>query len=133
MALSPTSSRGMVQPSQWVLDAVGDLVVNTDSDDAAFMTWQALDTGEKVTVDATLGVTVTGNSSRVQVRDTGLVRRFHATRQLLLIGIVADPGAALLGNSELALWLDDTPAATALKVRAKDSAGTSRTATIPLA
>lgn len=44
---------------------------------------------------------------------------------------VADPSAALAA-SQFVLWLNNTPGSTELKVAAKDSGGTLRTATIPL-
>jgi hypothetical protein len=45
---------------------------------------------------------------------------------------VAAPADGSMVNSSVALWLDDTPAATKLMVKAKDSAGTVRTAAIAL-
>ncbi len=50
----------------------------------------------------------------------------------VLSGAKAAPADADLTNSTFAFWLDDTIGATCLKVKAKDSAGTVRTATIPL-
>lgn len=44
----------------------------------------------------------------------------------------AEPDDTLLNNSTYTTWLDDTPGQTALKIKAKDSAGTVRTATVPL-
>jgi len=44
----------------------------------------------------------------------------------------AAPADADLDSSSFSLWLDDTPGATCLKVKAKDSGGTVRTATVPL-
>lgn len=42
------------------------------------------------------------------------------------------PADVDLNASEFSLWLDDTPGATVLKVKAKDSGGTVRTGSIPL-
>lgn len=45
---------------------------------------------------------------------------------------VAAPVDSVLGNSEVAFWLDDTAGATKLKIKAKDSAGTVRTGEVAL-
>lgn len=44
----------------------------------------------------------------------------------------AAPADAALANSSFSFWLDDTPGTTILNIKAKDSAGTVRTAAIPL-
>jgi hypothetical protein len=47
-------------------------------------------------------------------------------------GLVAAPADADVPVSGFAFWLDDTPGATLLKIKAKDSGGTVRSASVPL-
>lgn len=51
----------------------------------------------------------------------------------LMTACHAAPADAELANGDAAIWLDQTPAATKLMVKAKDSAGTVRTAAVNLA
>jgi hypothetical protein len=50
----------------------------------------------------------------------------------IITGVNAAPADADLNNSEVALWLDATPGATKVMFKAKDSAGTVRTATVAM-
>src|SRR5206468_11585090 len=51
---------------------------------------------------------------------------------LTMRNVVAALADASIQNSEVTLWLDDTPGATKLMVKAKDSGGTVRSAAIAL-
>jgi hypothetical protein len=73
---------------------------------------------------ALLGSGVISINADTEVRITGSLIDFRAA--------VAAPSDGSLISSSFALWLDATPGATKLMVKAKDSGGTVRTATIPL-
>lgn len=51
---------------------------------------------------------------------------------VILLGVTAAPADGDIPTSGVALWLDDTPGSTSLNIKAKDSGGTVRTATIAL-
>lgn len=50
----------------------------------------------------------------------------------LLLGKKTAPADGDIANSQVAFWLDDTPGATKLKIKAKDSGGTVRTSEVAL-
>jgi hypothetical protein len=60
-------------------------------------------------------------------------RGFKVTTGSFVIARTSAPADADLTAGTVSLWLDDTPAATKLMVKAKDSGGTVRTAAINLA
>jgi hypothetical protein len=68
----------------------------------------------------------------VSVQAAGSAVVYQANALGVIIGLVAAPADGDIGPSQCALWLDDTPAATKLMVKAKDSGGTVRSAAIAL-
>lgn len=65
-------------------------------------------------------------------RDASAAHSFLFDSRGLLQHVAAAPADSYLSASDFVLWLDDTPGATKLMVKAKDAGGTVRTAAIAL-
>jgi len=152
MPLISGGSSGGGLPSQWTAGSHGDVTATTDDPTLPPLTVQgaggsgggddifvveasgflraievvANGAGSISEVDfATAGPTLALQQTDGVITSDTTVRRYR--------GQTAAPASALLSSSEFALWLDATPGATKLMVKAKDSGGTVRTATINLA
>lgn len=75
-----------------------------------------------------------GNNSAIVIDSSGnvLINAVRFIDGTVAIATSVAPPDVDLVNGEMAFWLDDTVGATALKIKGKDSAGTVRTATVPL-
>jgi hypothetical protein len=105
----------------WAIDAAGNMYGLLDS--AAFAVWHAYSNASGVA----RSVFAIGGDGATYIGD------FNTTNAYLVLHEphVAPPDA-VLGNGDVSLWLDQTPGATKLMVKAKDSGGTVRTTTINL-
>jgi hypothetical protein len=81
--------------------------------------------GTSVSVASDIGVNVRGGS--VRINNAGL----HQAVGFVADGPIVDPASGI-PTPGFTFWLDPTPGATLLKIKAKDSGGTVRTATVPL-
>lgn len=79
------------------------------------------------------GLTASTNSGILMYAAGTQILNCNPSSNLVLFGgAVAAPTSGNLDPSTFALWLDPTPGATVLNIKAKDSGGTVRSATIPL-
>jgi len=77
---------------------------------------------------------ISGQTADIQqARLNGAITERVGPAGYRIIKRIVVPADADLGVSELALWLDNTPGATKVMLKAKDSAGTVRTGSVPLA
>jgi hypothetical protein len=93
-------------------------------------------------VDRTTGasgtnlVSISGGTGRVAdvltVLDQSGLQFRAGSKGVRYAGLVAAPADADVPVSGFAFWLDPTPGATLLKIKAKDSGGTVRSASVPL-
>jgi hypothetical protein len=107
---------------------------------AAGLTFGGLVLGNNIRLESTTNdITVSLRASNGQTADIQQWRSFGGSvlgridkAGYFMTRKVAAPADGDLANSELALWLDDTPGATKAMFKAKDSGGTVRTGSVSL-
>lgn len=118
----------------WEVATDGDADWNLDSNTGASIRWWSAQDGVQAATLMLLSTSlfsVGSASATVEVDFSGRIDLLAGV--LNIRGATAAPANAALFTSSFALWLDATPGATKLMIKAKDSGGTVRTGEIPLA
>lgn len=112
----------------------GDVDINCKGTNGFYV----LNADQNITMTAQSGASLTAVGSDLslsagaQLVLSGTTRARISGPELIFSGATAAPASGDLSASEFALWLDDTPGATKLMIKGKDSGGTVRTGSVVL-
>jgi hypothetical protein len=87
---------------------------------------------ELIQLSSSAGLLLSGDPSQIKVQDDGHNTVLFLTKDEMIFGHHAAPADGDLDHSTFTLWLDATPGATKLMIKAKDSGGTVRTGSVNL-